>query len=82
MLKRFSTIVIIVALVYALAGNSALATTPPEKTAKPNDKLRTDTVKLLVDAKAGKVTPAARSQIQPAKSNNLSKGAKVALVLA
>ncbi len=30
-------------------------------------------------AKAGKVAPAERPQIQPAKSNNLSKGAKIAI---
>ncbi len=35
--------------------------------------------KLLTDAKAGKVAPAARPQIQPAKGNSLSKGAKIAI---
>ncbi len=39
-------------------------------------------VQLVVDAKAGKVAPAARPQIQPAKSNNLSKGKKIAIGIA
>ena len=89
---------LVIALICALAGNSAFATTlsdpetkanvadtrteagaAPNK-AKPNDRLRTDVLKLVVDAKAGKVAPAARPQIiQPAKSNNLSKGAKIAI---
>ena len=42
-------------------------------------KLRADMDKLVADARAGKVTPAARTQIQPAKSNSLSKKAKVAI---
>lgn len=44
-----------------------------------NEKLRTNMLTLVADAKAGKVTPAARPQIQPARSNNLSKKAKVAI---
>jgi len=47
--------------------------------AHPNEKLRTDMLKLVADAKAGKVVPAPRSQMQPEKSNNLSKGAKIAI---
>jgi len=35
--------------------------------------------KLVADAKAGKVMPAAQPQTQPAKSNNLSKGTKIAI---
>jgi hypothetical protein len=46
---------------------------------QPNAKLKADMQMLLADAKAGKVIPAARPQIQPAKSNNLSKGAKIAI---
>jgi hypothetical protein len=34
---------------------------------------------LIAEAKAGKVAPAERPQIQPAKSNNLSKGTKIAI---
>ena len=47
--------------------------------AQPNERLRADMVKLVTDAKAGKVAPAERPQIQPAKSNNLSKGTKIAI---
>ena len=50
-----------------------------ETAAQPHDKLRADMQKLIAEAKAGKVAPTARPQIQPAKSNNLSKKAKVAI---
>jgi hypothetical protein len=50
-----------------------------KKETQPNEKLKADMVKLVADAKAGKVAPAERPQIQPAKSNNLSKGAKIAI---
>ena len=50
-----------------------------KREAQPNEKLKADMVKLVTDAKAGKVAPAERPQIQPAKSNNLSKGAKIAI---
>lgn len=53
--------------------------TASKKEAQPNEKLRTDVTKLIADAKAGKVTPAARPQIQPAQKNNLSKGTKIAI---
>lgn len=46
---------------------------------KPNGKLRADMLKLVRDAKAGKVMLPAKSQIQPAKSNNWSKGTKIAV---
>jgi hypothetical protein len=47
--------------------------------AQPNEKLKADVAKLVADAKAGKVAPAERPQIKPAKSNNLSKGTKIAI---
>lgn len=50
-----------------------------KKEVKPNEQLKNNMVKLVADAKAGKVAPAERSQIQPAKSNNLSKRTKVAI---
>ena len=50
-----------------------------KKDAQPSEKLKADMVKLVADAKAGKVAPAERPQIQPAKSNNLSKRAKIAI---
>jgi preprotein translocase subunit SecF len=49
--------------------------------AQPNDKLKADVATLLSKARAGKVTPAPKSQIQPSKSNNLSKKAKIAIVV-
>ena len=49
------------------------------KTAQPHDKLRADMQKLLAEAKAGRVVLTAGPQIQPAKGNNLSKKAKVAI---
>jgi hypothetical protein len=47
--------------------------------AMSNGKLRAGLLKLVADVKAGKITPAGRPQIQPAQSNNLSKGAKIAV---
>ncbi len=44
-----------------------------------NEELRTEILRLVAKAKAGKVKPAERPQIQPARSNNLSKGAKIAI---
>ena len=52
---------------------------PAKKGVQPHDRLRGDMQKLIAEARAGKVAPAARPQIQPAKSNNLSKGAKIAI---
>ncbi|CAN5474235.1 hypothetical protein BH20ACI3_BH20ACI3_01680 [soil metagenome] len=48
---------------------------------QPNEKLKAEMVKLVASAKAGKVAPAERPQIQPAKSNNLSKEQKSPLAL-
>lgn len=45
--------------------------------ARENEKLRAVVVKLIADAKAGKLAPPERPQIQSAKSNNLSKGTKI-----
>jgi len=52
---------------------------PAKTEVKPNEQLRTNVLKLVADAKAGKVMPAAKSQIQPARSNNLSSGKKIAI---
>jgi hypothetical protein len=46
---------------------------------KANEKLRANMLKLVRDAKAGKVVTPAKSQIQSAKSNNWSKGTKIAV---
>jgi len=53
-----------------------------KKEAHPNEKLKADIAELVADAKAGKVAPVERPQIQPAKSNNLSKRAKIAIGVA
>jgi hypothetical protein len=55
---------------------------PAKKDVKPNEQLKNNMLKLVADAKAGKVMPAAKSQIQPAKSNNWSKGTKIAVGVA
>jgi hypothetical protein len=62
-----------------MAETSTESSSAARTEAKPNEKLRADMLKLVAHAKAGKVAPAARPQIQPAKSNNLSKGAKIAI---
>lgn len=52
---------------------------PAKKEVKPSEQLKNDMLKLVADAKAGKIVMDAKSQIQPAKSNNLSKGAKIGI---
>lgn len=52
---------------------------PSKKEVKPNEQLKNAMLKLVADAKAGKVAPVAKSQIHPAKSNNWSKGTKIAI---
>lgn len=51
-------------------------------TRQPNEKLKADIERLVADAKAGKVVLAERPQMQPASSNNLSKGKKIAIGVA
>ena len=53
--------------------------TEPAGTKKPNEKLRAGVLNLVREAKAGKVMLPAKSQIQPAKSNNWSKETKIAV---
>jgi hypothetical protein len=55
------------------------AEAPAKKDVKPNEQLKNNLLKLVADAKAGKVMPPAKSQIQPARSNNLSNGKKIAI---
>lgn len=45
-----------------------------------NERLKSGVATLLSDARAGKIAPAAKSQIQPAQSNSLSKKQKIAIV--
>lgn len=52
---------------------------PAEKEVKPNEQLKSSVLKLVSDAKAGNVAMAPKSQFQPAKSNNWSKGTKIAV---
>lgn len=63
------------------SGAEAPSTSIPATTneARENEKLRAVVLKLVADTKAGKVVPPERPQIQPAKSNNLSKGTKIAI---
>lgn len=58
---------------------TVLSVAPAKKVEKPNEQLKNNMLKLVADAKAGKVVPAAKSQIQPAQSNSLSKGKKIAI---
>jgi len=64
-------------------GNAA-ATVPASPTSdkkegQPNEKLRAGLTKLVADTKAGKGTLSALPQFKPARSNNLSKGKKIAI---
>jgi hypothetical protein len=52
---------------------------PANKEIKPNEQLKKTILKLVADAKAGKVAPTERPQIRPAQRNNFSKGKKIAL---
>jgi hypothetical protein len=58
---------------------SVPASVPVTKEAKPSEQLKNNMLKLVADAKAGKVALPAKSQIQPAKSNGWSKGTKIAV---
>jgi hypothetical protein len=62
------------------------AETPPESgpasgnKTKPPEKLKADILGLITATKAGKVTPRPGSQFPSSKRNNLSTGAKIAIV--
>jgi hypothetical protein len=89
MLKRFASLALVLALVCTVGGGAVMAKAPtdplPEPTdatgkeVKPNEKLRVGITKLLADTKAGKRALPEQPQIQPTKSNGLSKGKKIAL---
>ena len=95
MIKRIASLTLVTLLVLTLCGTSANArpssgyeVQPAENTAtsdgankQVNEKLRTAILKLVADAKAGKVAPAPRPQIQPRNSNSLSKGTKIAIAV-
>lgn len=61
------------------AETSSTTTDAFKKEPVPNAGLKIGMDKLITDGKAGKVAPAERPQIQPAKSNNLSNGTKIAI---
>jgi hypothetical protein len=97
MIKRLTSLALVVALACTVGGTCVFAGTPPNAHAtgdvletppaspmsvrevQSNEKLRAGFSKLVADAKAGKVAPAARPQTQPRRSNNLSDGVKVAI---
>lgn len=93
MIKRLLSLGMVVSLVCCVCATSVMGRTgsdaaePPAKSAppvktgtKPNEKLRADVSRLTADAKAGKIVPRSPSPFQPRQSNNLSKGAKIAIV--
>jgi hypothetical protein len=95
MLKRCVCLALVVALFCVVSAPSVFAnpktsdeklegTTEPVATtnsgAKSNENLRTAVDKMLADTKAGTTKIPARSQMQPAQSNGLSKGKKIAIV--
>ena len=49
---------------------------------KPDKKLKADMLKLVADAKAGKVAPRNRPQLPRSQRNNLSTAAKIGIVAA
>jgi hypothetical protein len=93
MFKKLPSIVIITAIVCTLGGTSAFAnnssnpdvktdsanvpSAPAKNEEKPNEQLKNNMRKLVADAKAGKVAPVAKSQIQPVGSNHWSKKTKI-----
>src|ERR1700686_2083547 len=47
---------------------------------KPDEKLKVDVLKLVADAKAGKVAPSSGPQFPRSKRNNLSTAGKIGIV--
>ena len=93
MIRRILSFGVVVSLTCCLCGISAFGRTgsdsnepvnttsaPPKNEVKPNNKLKADVLKLTADAKAGKISPRSPSPFQPRQRNNLSKGAKIAIV--
>lgn len=94
MIKRISSLMLALVVITTFFGSRAFATTSGDEP-KPagdssasrkadevrNEKLRDSFNKLLADTKAGREAPAPRTQIQPAQSNSLSKGTKIAIVV-
>jgi hypothetical protein len=94
MIKKITSLPLVALLIFTLSGTSIYGRTSSGDEPKPadnaaredaakkqrNEKLRTDILQLVADAKAGKVAPTVRPQ-QPRNSNNLSKSAKIGIVV-
>ncbi len=94
MIKRIASLTVVALLIFTLCGSSTYARTSSGDEGKPadntatedaakkqrNEKLRTDILKLVADAKAGKIAPAPRPQ-HPRNSNSLSKEAKIGIAV-
>jgi hypothetical protein len=92
MFKRVLSLGIVASLICCLCGISVFGKTvsdsaepitnsaPLKSEAKTNSKLRADMGKLVADAKAGKIAPRPSSPFQRTQRNNLSTGAKIAIV--
>jgi hypothetical protein len=93
MMKRLLSVGIVAALICCFWGSAAFGkpgSDPNELSAKPassekelakrNEKVKADVLKLVADTKAGKVVPRTPSPFQQTKRNNMSTGAKIAIV--
>jgi hypothetical protein len=94
-LNKLTSVTLVAALMVVLSGTSAFASNSsnndgrtdtlnvsseaPAKKESNKEQLKGSISKLVSDAKAGKVSMAPKSQIQPAKSNGWSKGTKIAV---
>ena len=94
MIKRISSLTLTLVVLTTFFSTRTFATTSgdelkPAETSSAsrkagevgNEKLREAFNKLVADAKAGREAPAPRTQMQPAQSNSLSKGTKIAIVV-
>jgi hypothetical protein len=95
MFKRLASVVIVVALVCSLGTAALAneishpdektdpanvpAKAPAKEAAKANEQLKNKMLKLVADAKAGKIALPPKSEIQPARSNHWSKKTKIAI---
>jgi hypothetical protein len=92
-MKKLFTLATLMALVVCVCGIAGAKTEPevakaPSTSApatttadsKRNEKLRNDMLKLVADAKAGKLKMPAQQFPQPNNRNNLSTGAKIAII--
>lgn len=57
------------------------AKAPAKEEVKAPEQLKNKMLKLVADAKAGKIAPAPKWQTQPAKSNNWSKKTKITIAV-